>query len=47
VVAVFRAGVMGEIARAHPEEARYKCDACKWVHVFHPIATGWRTVVLK
>jgi hypothetical protein len=47
IVGMFRAATFGEVARTHPEEVRHKCDSCKWVNIFHPIAASWRTLTLK
>jgi hypothetical protein len=48
LVGVFRASMMAGIAPAHKDEVRKKCQSCKWVNIFHPVAAhSWRDIEVK
>jgi len=35
---IFKASLMGRVARAHIDEIRKRCKSCGWVNVFTPAA---------
>jgi hypothetical protein len=48
LVGLFRASMIGKIEKAHPNEERLKCQSCKWVNIFHPVAApSWRDIEVK